>query len=93
VESQWSRGESNPRAGSQKALNLSQKRTRSVSGGAKSGALSGDSGSMGASGLSQPGPRLARVIESWPDLPEAVRAGIAAMVESTLNTNGDRHGH
>ena len=26
-------------------------------------------------------PRLARLIDAWPDLPEAVRAGILAMVE------------
>jgi len=27
-------------------------------------------------------PDLARVVEAWPDLPEAVRAGITAMIEA-----------
>ncbi|MFT5423573.1 MAG: hypothetical protein ACI89L_001353 [Phycisphaerales bacterium] len=46
-------------------------------GGAESGALP------------PPDPRLARLIESWPDLPEAVRAGIAAMVGASDLTGGE----
>ncbi|MHC4976812.1 MAG: hypothetical protein ACYTF7_09430 [Planctomycetota bacterium] len=57
-------------------------------GGAQSGALSGDSGSMGEQGAPQLDRRLAALIEAWDTLPEGIRAGIAAMVESTLNTDG-----
>ncbi len=32
-------------------------------------------------------PRLARLIDSWPNLPEALRAGITAMVAATEPSN------
>jgi N-acetylneuraminic acid mutarotase len=31
--------------------------------------------------------RLAAVVEAWPDLPEPIRAGIAAMIETTTRTD------
>ena len=34
-------------------------------------------------------PRLARLVEAWPDLPEAIRAGIAAMVGASDPTGGE----
>ncbi|MFT5424914.1 MAG: hypothetical protein ACI89L_002717 [Phycisphaerales bacterium] len=34
-------------------------------------------------------PRLVRLMESWPDLPEPIRAGIAAMVGATGPTDGE----
>ena len=40
----------------------------------------------GATGSCQPdvttGPDLAAVVEAWPDLPEAIKAGIVAMVKA-----------
>jgi len=47
----------------------------SPEGGAESGAVSPISGRVDA--------RLRRVIDAWPDLPEAVKAGILAMVKAS----------
>ncbi len=33
--------------------------------------------------LASPRPKLKRVMHAWPDLPEALRAGVVAMVEAT----------
>jgi hypothetical protein len=35
-------------------------------------------------------PHLTQVIDAWPDLPEAVRAGIMAMVKATSGNGGGR---
>jgi hypothetical protein len=36
------------------------------------------------------GPDLAAVVEAWPDLPEAIRAGILAMVNAASIERGGR---
>ena len=35
-------------------------------------------------------PDLARVVSAWPDLPEAIRAGIGAMVKAASGSQPDR---
>ena len=44
-----------------------------------------DSGALGAHKPPSPpaDPALARLIEAWPTLPEAVRAGIVAMIDAS----------
>jgi hypothetical protein len=54
----------------------------SVSGGAKCGALSGDSDPK-PSPATPTDPDLAAVIAAWPNVPPAIRAGILAMVKSS----------
>lgn len=39
-------------------------------------------------GTRQDDPVLARLVESWPELPEAVKAGIAAMIEASGKASG-----
>ncbi len=71
----WSRGESNPRAGSSKRCKSSDSDRGGSAGGAESGASESDSGDSD--------PDLARLIDRWPGLPEAIRRAIMAMVETT----------
>ncbi len=55
-------------------------------GSAESGAHSDDSGSKAPTGNPTPDPLtpdLRALVDAWPDLPPAVRAGILAMVEAT----------
>jgi hypothetical protein len=39
----------------------------------------------------QTDPDLARIVDAWPTLPEAVRAGIAAMVKAASGSAGTDH--
>jgi hypothetical protein len=55
-------------------------------GGAKSGALSGDS-SQGGALLAPSDPDLMAVIDAWPGLPETVRQSILAMMPATKRGN------
>ncbi len=78
----WSRGESNPRAGTAKPGSHKQLRTRESRGGAESGAVGAESAPAD--------PDLQRLIDAWPTLPDAVRAGIAAMVRAAARAqDGD----
>jgi len=42
---------------------------------------------------SQNDPDLARLIDAWPRLPEAIRAGILAMIEAALTSAKLDHTH
>ncbi len=35
-------------------------------------------------------PRLAEIVAAWPELPEAIRAGILAMVKDAVAKGGER---
>ena len=72
---QWSRGESNPRAGSSKHCKYSDSGRGGSAGGAESGAFESDSSDSDRD--------LARLIDGWPGLPEAIRRAIMALVETT----------
>jgi len=50
--------------------------------GAKSGALRANSTEID--------PKLATIINAWPMLPEAIRAGIVAMVKASAATTGSK---
>jgi hypothetical protein len=41
-------------------------------------------------GASEPPPELAEVVSAWPTLPEAIRAGILAMVRAASGTEDGR---
>ncbi len=69
---EWSRGESNPRPVSVQGSTDNDLRDASNAGGAESGAVPP---------ISTPNdPDLTRLIDAWPTLPEAIKAGILAMV-------------
>ena len=53
---------------------------RAKSGAAESGALSGNSPQIDA--------ELAKVIEAWPTLPDAIKAAVLALVNSAQATDG-----
>lgn len=71
-----------------------QKTPASVSGGSKSGNIRGGSGSPAAPVTPPTDPELAAVVVAWPTIPQAVRAGIVAMVRAaggeTWGKQGDR---
>jgi hypothetical protein len=52
----------------------------SQSSGAESGAL--------VAGEAQSEPRLSAVVEAWPMLPEAIKAGILAMIRAAIGSAG-----
>lgn len=73
-----------------------QKTPASVSGGSKSGNIRADSGPATPPAKPTPptDPELAAVVRAWPTIPQAVRAGIVAMVRAaggeTRGKLGDR---
>ena len=75
LPSKWSRGESNPRAGSTGACDSRGPRASGDKGGAESGAVEADTAPTDLD--------LAKVIEAWPTLSDPIRAGIVAMVEAS----------
>ena len=77
-EEQWSRGESNPRADSTKHFDNSGFASKANQGGAESGAVDTEKAPID--------PDLARLINAWPNLPEAIRAGIVAMVNAAIQS-------
>ena len=71
----WSRGDSNPRAGVDNDGAGGQLHEPPVARAAISGASGDDSAPLD--------PDLALVIERWPDLSEAVRTALLALVQAT----------
>jgi hypothetical protein len=72
-----------PSPGLEQLLETSGKTQICTQGGAGSGALSG---AVGSGSFPQFEPRLTLLIEAWDTLPEVVRSGIVAMVDS-VNTD------
>ncbi len=71
---------------------IARERTRTSSGitgkTANSGQGAAESGAVGARNRTHD-PELAAVVAAWADLPEAVRAGIVAMVRAASNGDGE----
>ena len=73
-------GDSNPRAPQPKEPNDKDLGAAEAGGAAKCAANAGQSPPSD--------PHLALIVEAWPKLPPAVKAGITAMVESTQEAHG-----
>ncbi len=68
-----------PRRGAEHPAQTPRKKAISDQGGAESGAPDAPNA------LRRPNdPSLCRIIDTWPDLPEAIRAGIVAMVRAAV---------
>ena len=74
-EKRWSRGESNPRAGSTKRCKERGSTSAHNQGGAESGAVENHTAPAD--------PDLAKVIEVWPTLPAAIKRAILAMIDAS----------
>ena len=71
----WSRGDSNPRAETENECNVNDLQSSPDSRDAKSGAFEAKTSDIDFD--------LALIIERWEELPEAVKAGIVAMVKAS----------
>jgi len=73
-----------PPVGAERAPDSTGKSAISQTGGAESGAVGARNADSAAPSPTPTDPELARLVEAWPKLPEAIRRGILAMVESSL---------
>ena len=71
-------------AGIEPAANSPGKKGGDSQSGAESGAPGGQNADSGWATVVNTNPELARLIDAWPKLPEAIRRGILAMVETAM---------